>query len=182
MKLRFKHQKFQADAAKAIVDVFQGQPYQSSISYLIDKGVNNSNQQNLTDSLNDTGFKNAKVILDDAQVLNNIQQIQRANLIKPSASLFLICTSIARSKIIGFSSTIVVVAAIKSITTPIVFLYPNRYRNNRNNVSRLVLFEICSSCFVAFLAIHTHLYSVCETTSSVRATSSVTPIYSPYCA
>ena len=26
MKLRFKHQKFQADAAKAIVDVFQGQP------------------------------------------------------------------------------------------------------------------------------------------------------------
>lgn len=87
MKLRFKHQKFQADAAKAIVDVFQGQPYQSSISYLIDKGVNNSNQQNLTDSLNDTGFKNAKVILDDAQVLNNIQQIQRANLIKPSDCL-----------------------------------------------------------------------------------------------
>lgn len=87
MKLRFKHQKFQADAAKAIVDVFQGQPYQSSISYLIDKGVSNSKQQNLTDSLNDTGFKNAKVVLDDAQVLNNIQQIQRANLIKPSDSL-----------------------------------------------------------------------------------------------
>ena len=87
MKLRFKHQKFQADAAKAIVDVFQGQPYQSSISYLIDKGINNSNQQNLTDSLNDTGFKNAKVVLDDAQVLNNIQQIQRANLIKPSDCL-----------------------------------------------------------------------------------------------
>ena len=37
MKLRFKHQKFQADAAKAIVDVFQGQPYQSGISYLIDE-------------------------------------------------------------------------------------------------------------------------------------------------
>ena len=87
MKLRFKHQKFQADAAKAIVDVFQGQPYQSGISYLIDKGVSNSKQQNLTDSLNDTGFKNAKVILDDAQVLNNIQQIQRANLIKPSDCL-----------------------------------------------------------------------------------------------
>lgn len=87
MKLRFKHQKFQADAAKAIVDVFQGQPYQRGISYLIDKGVNNSNQQNLTDSLNDTGFKNAKVVLDDAQVLDNIQQIQRANLIKPSDCL-----------------------------------------------------------------------------------------------
>ena len=28
MKLKFKHQKFQADAAKAVVDVFNGQPYQ----------------------------------------------------------------------------------------------------------------------------------------------------------
>ena len=27
MKLRFKHQKFQADAAKAVVNVFAGQPY-----------------------------------------------------------------------------------------------------------------------------------------------------------
>ncbi|MGN0394230.1 MAG: hypothetical protein ACI4EF_02605 [Coprococcus sp.] len=28
MKLQFKHQKFQADAAKAVVDVFAGQPSQ----------------------------------------------------------------------------------------------------------------------------------------------------------
>ena len=27
MKLQFKHQKFQADAAKAVCDVFAGQPY-----------------------------------------------------------------------------------------------------------------------------------------------------------
>lgn len=27
MKLQFKHQKFQAEAAKAVVDVFAGQPY-----------------------------------------------------------------------------------------------------------------------------------------------------------
>lgn len=27
MKLQFKHQKFQVDAAKAVVDVFAGQPY-----------------------------------------------------------------------------------------------------------------------------------------------------------
>ena len=27
MRLQFKHQKFQADAAKAVVDVFAGQPY-----------------------------------------------------------------------------------------------------------------------------------------------------------
>lgn len=35
MKLKFKHQKFQADAAKAVVDVFNGQPYQSGMSYIL---------------------------------------------------------------------------------------------------------------------------------------------------
>lgn len=36
MKLQFKHQKFQADAAKAVVDVFAGQPFLTS-SYMVDK-------------------------------------------------------------------------------------------------------------------------------------------------
>lgn len=82
MKLRFKHQKFQADAAKAVVDVFQGQPKTEGISYLIDKGVGQTTQGELDTEF--AGFKNARVILDDSTVLNNIQQIQRANLIKPS--------------------------------------------------------------------------------------------------
>lgn len=85
MKLRFKHQKFQADAAKAVVNVFQGQPYQDGISYLIDKGKTQSNQAELDTDF--TGFKNAKVILDKGRILSNIQQIQRANLIKPSNEL-----------------------------------------------------------------------------------------------
>ena len=38
MKLQFKHQKFQADAAKAVVDVFAGQPYLTP-TYMIDRGV-----------------------------------------------------------------------------------------------------------------------------------------------
>lgn len=58
MKLKFKHQKFQADAAKAIVDVFNGQPYQSGMSYLIDKGKTDSKQQELGEDF--IGFKNAK--------------------------------------------------------------------------------------------------------------------------
>lgn len=85
MKLRFKHQKFQAEAAKAVVDVFQGQPKTEGISYLIDKGIRQSAQGELDTEF--AGFKNARVILDDSTVLNNIQQIQRANLIKPSNSL-----------------------------------------------------------------------------------------------
>ncbi len=85
MKLRFKHQKFQADAAKAVVDVFQGQPKIDGVSYLADKGVNQSLNGELdTDFI---GFKNAKVVLDDETVLNNLQKVQRENLIKPSKDL-----------------------------------------------------------------------------------------------
>ena len=85
MKLKFKHQKFQADAAKAVVDVFNGQPYQSGMSYLIDKGYTKSRQQELDEDF--IGFKNAKIVLDDNRILENIQTIQRNNLIKPSEQL-----------------------------------------------------------------------------------------------
>ncbi|MEG0900456.1 MAG: hypothetical protein RSF40_12220 [Oscillospiraceae bacterium] len=38
MKLQFKHQKFQADAATAVCDVFAGQPYFTP-TYTIAKGA-----------------------------------------------------------------------------------------------------------------------------------------------
>ena len=38
MKLQFKHQKFQEDAAKAVVDVFAGQPYLTP-TYMMDRGT-----------------------------------------------------------------------------------------------------------------------------------------------
>ncbi len=85
MKLKFKHQKFQADAAKAVVDVFKGQPYQSGMSYLVDIGSTTSNQAEIQVEI--TGFKNAKISLDDKRILENIQTIQRNNLIKPSEQL-----------------------------------------------------------------------------------------------
>lgn len=85
MKLKFKHQKFQADAAKAVVDVFKGQPYQSGMSYLVDIGSTTSNQAEIDVEI--TGFKNAKISLDDNRILENIQTIQRNNLLKPSEQL-----------------------------------------------------------------------------------------------
>ena len=85
MKLKFKHQKFQADAAKAVVDVFKGQPYQSGMSYLVDIGSTTSNQAEIEVEI--TGFKNAKISLDDNKILENIQTIQRNNLLKPSEQL-----------------------------------------------------------------------------------------------
>ncbi|MFZ3170492.1 MAG: hypothetical protein WA118_00665 [Carboxydocellales bacterium] len=46
MKLQFKHQKFQADAAKAVCDVFAGQPYLTP-TYMMDKGIDNDAQMSM---------------------------------------------------------------------------------------------------------------------------------------
>ena len=86
MKLQFKHQKFQADAAKAVVDVFAGQPYLTP-SYMMDRGANY--QQTITEEEDFTGWSNSKIVpeLSDRLILEHIQKIQRANLIEPSAKL-----------------------------------------------------------------------------------------------
>lgn len=87
MKLQFKHQKFQADAAKAVVDVFAGQPYLTP-SYMMDKG-SGFYQQTLTDEDDFTGWSNQKIVteLNDRLILEHINTIQRANQIKPSEKL-----------------------------------------------------------------------------------------------
>lgn len=87
MKLQFKHQKFQADAAKAVVDVFAGQPYLTP-SYMMDKG-SGYYQQILTEEEDFTGWSNQKIVpeLNDRLILEHINNIQRANQIKPSTKL-----------------------------------------------------------------------------------------------
>ena len=87
MKLQFKHQKFQADAAKAVVDVFAGQPYLTP-SYMMDKG-DGSYQIELDEEEKFTGWRNERIIpaLSDARILENLQKIQRANQIAPSQKL-----------------------------------------------------------------------------------------------
>ena len=87
MKLRFKHQKFQADAAKAVVDVFAGQPYLTP-SYMMDRG-SGQYQKTMTEEEDFTGWSNAKLVpeLNDRLILEHIQKVQRANLIAPSSKL-----------------------------------------------------------------------------------------------
>ncbi len=85
MKLQFKHQKFQADAAKAVVDVFAGQPYLTP-TYMIDRGYD----AQITAYQDDfTGWSNQKIVpaLNDRIILEHIQKIQRTNLIAPSDKL-----------------------------------------------------------------------------------------------
>lgn len=87
MKLQFKHQKFQADAAKAVVDVFAGQPYLTP-SYMMDRG-SGYYQQTLTEEEDFTGWSNQKIVpeLNDKLILKHINKIQRTNQIEPSAKL-----------------------------------------------------------------------------------------------
>lgn len=85
MKIKFKHQKFQAEASNAVCDVFAGQPYLSETQYMIDKG----NVQGQLDIHDFTGFKNHKIVpeLTDKIILDNLQKIQRSHQLPPSQRL-----------------------------------------------------------------------------------------------
>ena len=87
MRLQFKHQKFQADAAKAVVDVFAGQPYLTP-TYMMDRG-NGTYQIGMQENKDFTGWSNHRIIpeLNDGIILEHIQKIQRANQIAPSEKL-----------------------------------------------------------------------------------------------
>lgn len=86
MKLKFKHQKFQADAAKAVVDVFAGQPYLTA-NYLLDRG--DDKQGTLINDPYFTGWCNQPIVpqLSDNIILENLNKVQRVNLIAPSPKL-----------------------------------------------------------------------------------------------
>ena len=88
MKLQFKHQKFQADAAKAVCDVFAGQPYLTP-TYLMDKGLDTDGQMTLTFAQEFTGWGNHKLVpeLNEQVILENLHKIQRSHQIEPSKSL-----------------------------------------------------------------------------------------------
>lgn len=96
MKLQFKHQKFQDDAAKAVVDVFAGQPYLTP-SYMMDRGYQGKmqesgqtySQSNMFDETDFTGWSNQRIVpeLNNQIILDHIQKIQRNNQIEPSSKL-----------------------------------------------------------------------------------------------
>ncbi len=85
MKIQYKHQKFQADAAKAVVDIFAGQPYLMP-TYMMDRGSGYI-QQSLTDETDYTGWSNHKIVLSDQLILEHLQKIQRTGRIAPSTKL-----------------------------------------------------------------------------------------------
>ena len=87
MKLQFKHQKFQADAAKAVVDVFAGQPYLTP-TYMMDRGTGIF-QIGMNEEDDFTGWRNQPLVpeLSKRMILEQIQEIQRIYQITPSQKL-----------------------------------------------------------------------------------------------
>jgi type III restriction enzyme len=75
MKLQFKHQKFQADAANVICDIFKGQRLYSA-AYLIDRGISPGKQGDLSYDEINVGIRNHAIELSDIDILENLQSIQ----------------------------------------------------------------------------------------------------------
>jgi type III restriction enzyme len=87
MKIKFKHQQFQLDAVKSIVDCFEGQPHELA-RFTLDKGRRQKPAQMKMDFANtdhdNIGFKNSAIQLLDHEILDNIQTVQRKNGLKLS--------------------------------------------------------------------------------------------------
>lgn len=85
MKFKFKIQQYQTEAVENTVNVFAGQPaQQGQKGYRIDLG---KRAQTIAFEGEDSGYSNGEIVLTNEQILDNIRDIQVAQLIQPSSSL-----------------------------------------------------------------------------------------------
>jgi len=102
MKLKFKVQPYQTHAVDALVDCFAGQPRAAGVSYRLDPGAAVASAAAPVAPLQpalagmalppeppvaDVGFKNADLVLSQAQLLANLQAVQRRQNLGVSAAL-----------------------------------------------------------------------------------------------
>lgn len=81
MKLKYKHQRFQEDAARAVTDCFSGQPhYDGASNFLVDQGIVNGKQDN--NLFHVEGFANAP-LEPGVPLRDNIRRVQTAFGLKP---------------------------------------------------------------------------------------------------
>ena len=77
MKIKYKHQRFQTEAARCVTDAFRGQPKQEPGSnYLIDQGTNKG-------LFNAEGYANLPLLITDSDFCENIRKTQMEQGIKP---------------------------------------------------------------------------------------------------
>ena len=93
MKLKFKVQPYQTMAVDAVVDCFAGQPFSVGPAYRIDPG-----KRNQAEAFDDEGFRNPDIALTDAQLLTNINAVQRRQNLPQSPSLTSFVTRDAKGR------------------------------------------------------------------------------------
>lgn len=89
MKIQYKHQRFQEEAAQAVVDVFRGQPLQEGFAYRADIGrqrvLGGMIPQRL--SLEIEGFRNGAIQLSDEELMSNVREVQLRQDLEPIGKL-----------------------------------------------------------------------------------------------
>lgn len=76
MKLRYKHQRFQTEAARAVTDAFKGQPFIDAAEFLHDAGQGRIDY-------GEHGFANAPLMIDRTHLTKNVRTVQLAQGLKP---------------------------------------------------------------------------------------------------
>jgi type III restriction enzyme len=87
MKLQFKHKDYQAASVEAVVDCFAGQPKVEGVGYRLDPGKLTAKQAQAEIDYGTEAFRNSPLMLDDGQLLENIQKIQRGQNLPQSSAL-----------------------------------------------------------------------------------------------
>ena len=82
MKLKFKHQQFQIDAARAVTEVFQGQPNQAMVEFTHDTGRSTNGQTDM--DIEVLGFRNQPLHVDAHELQRHINALQQEAQLKPS--------------------------------------------------------------------------------------------------
>lgn len=89
MKIQYKHQGFQVEAAQSVVDVFRGQPLQEGFAYRTDIGrqrvLGGMIPQRL--SLEIEGFRNGAIQLRDEALMSNVREVQLRQDLEPIEKL-----------------------------------------------------------------------------------------------
>ena len=82
MKLQFKHQQFQTDAAQKVIDTFAGQPYYNKAEYIMNMGLRSGDIP-----FTQIGFGNNPLVLNSHEIASNIRSLQMLQDIKPIDAL-----------------------------------------------------------------------------------------------
>lgn len=80
MKIRYKHQRFQENATRAVTDCFLGQPhYDGASNFLVDQGYD----RGMRSMLKVEGFANAPIEIPEEVLRDNIRKVQMGFGLKP---------------------------------------------------------------------------------------------------